>query len=419
LLSVVIPTRNRQEYAVTAVLTALRIRGENLEVVVHDNSDACTLRDALRNATGDRRLRYRYCATPLSFVGAFEAALEMSEGRYVCMIGDDDGVTGELLEAAQWADDRRLDALTPAPCAFYLWPQSGLASTMFTRISQTSGLLQLAGFSSKVIAVNPRLELEAVVRNGAQNYLDTKIPRLYHGLVSRTCLKRVRARAGSVFGGLSPDIFAALAIAQVADGAVYLDYPLTLPGACKASGSIQGLAGGHRGRLEEAPHLKYRGEYRWAALVPRYYSVPSIWADSAIAALEQMGRQDLVAKIDVARLTAACLRATPAYWNPILRHFIEVHRLLKRSTAVATARLVGVVMAGSVGAFGRRARGRVLGLLGGAGVIHFDGLATIAEAVEALESFLRASGRSFHGCVGRPDGTAPEKPRFWSRSGGR
>ena len=57
------------------------------------------------------------------------------------------------------------------------------------------------------------------------------LPKLYHGLVRRRCLQAIHEKTGAYIGGLSPDIFASLSIACVAQRVMVTDYPLTIPGA--------------------------------------------------------------------------------------------------------------------------------------------------------------------------------------------
>lgn len=399
LLSIAIPTRNREEYALSSVASILAINSNDLEVVVQDNSDASDLEDSLRKYTSDLRLRYAHCPTPLSFVGNFNAALELCRGQYVCLIGDDDGVNPEIIEAARWARERGVDALTPSLPASYLWPHSGVGSTLFTRIPQGTGSLAIRTFSGRVIDVVPGVELLKVVRNGGQGFLLTRIPRLYHGIVSKTCLEKIRLRTGSYFGGLSPDIFAAVGVANFAVTAKFVDYPLTLPGACRLSGSIQSLVGGHTGRFEDAPHLRFRGAYQWSSLVPRYYSVPTIWADSTLAALKSLGREDLLTEFSVARLAAQCLSENPSYARLIITDFFRAVHSLGGNSFSATGQLLKALWGGPARSFLRRLENRVQILLKGRRLEMLSGLANIGEATNALGTFLKESGWAFSTCI--------------------
>lgn len=243
LLSIIVPTRNRQKYAISAITSILNIPAPDLELVVQDNSDSRELEDYIRNNISDTRLRYNYTSTPLSFIDNFDVAVRLASGKYLCIIGDDDGVNPEILEATRWADRNDIDALKPTVSVVYLWPELGVPSTFFTKIP-LNGLLEINGFSGRVAKHNPEIEMKKVVKNGGLKYLETEIPRLYHGIVKRKCLNKIREKTGSFFGGLSPDIYAAVSIANFAKNVVSIDYPLTIAGVCKSSGSAKSMGGG-------------------------------------------------------------------------------------------------------------------------------------------------------------------------------
>ena len=61
----------------------------------------------------------------------------------MCMIGDDDGVTPEIMEAACWARSEGLDSLAVRIKVNYLWPATGVPSTLFTKV--TGGHLAVRG----------------------------------------------------------------------------------------------------------------------------------------------------------------------------------------------------------------------------------------------------------------------------------
>lgn len=54
------------------------------------------------------------------------------------------------------------------------------------------------------------------------------------------------------------------------------------------------------------PHLNGHIDYVWSDLVPKFYSVESVWADSAIKAIEDMKRQDLLKYYIFAAFDAIC-----------------------------------------------------------------------------------------------------------------
>jgi hypothetical protein len=400
LLSIVIPTRNRILYAISAIQSILEIPDRRLELVVHDNSDSRELALYVHQTIKDTRFRYQHTLLPLSFVRTFDMAVGMATGQYVCVIGDDDGVNPEIIEGALFARSRNLDCLALKTTANYRWPAAGIPSTVFTK--SANGFLSISGFRQSITHSDVETELRTLVRNGGLYYLDFHLPKLYHGLVHRRCLEAVHAKTGTYFVGLSPDISAALAIACVAKRVMVTDYPLTIPGVCSVSGSVvEGSIKQHSKTLEDAPHLRARGEYHWCELVPRVYTPETIWVDSAVAALRSMGRADLVRQLSVPKLAAYCIGSNRGVTWPVLRDLFAAMRTRRDNRASGALRFAWSFLTGLGAKFARRAWNRFLLLLGTRAIHRIDGLVDMVEVSHALTRYLKGTGRSFAGCVGR------------------
>ena len=91
LVSVLLPTRNRLEFLRYAIETVLRQDDPDWEIVVSDNSSEEDIAGHVDDL-GDDRVR---CVRTPSFVPVtdnWNNALDYSTGRYVVMLGDDDGL---------------------------------------------------------------------------------------------------------------------------------------------------------------------------------------------------------------------------------------------------------------------------------------------------------------------------------------
>lgn len=281
LLSVVIPTRNRVKYAAQCVRQVLRCGGGKIQVVVQDNSSVPSLREEISDLLSDSCLVYHYTETPLSFVDNFDQGLRLADGEYVTIIGDDDGITSELYRAAEWAKRRQLEAVKPNANLVYFWPDSKALDA-----SQDKGRLIVNSSSAGLRWADTREGVRQLLKNACQGYLDCDLVKIYHGLVSKETLERVRKATGRYVGGLSPDIYLSVALSLVTTRKIaVLDIPLTISGICVGSGSSQSATGEHTGTLESAPHFQGHDSYAWKEEVPRFYSVETIWADSALAAV--------------------------------------------------------------------------------------------------------------------------------------
>lgn len=405
LLSIVIPTRNRMPYAISAIQSILEIGDSALELVVQDNSDSRALEEWIRENARDSRLRYSYTERPLSFIHNFDAAACLATGEYVVFIGDDDGVNPEIMESAAWAKQKNLDALVIKPSSNYLWQGTGLPSTLFTKV--TGGSLSIASFSGSVTEADVEQEMEILVRNGGLYYLNTNLPKLYHGLVHRRCLKAVHDRVGAYFGGLSPDTFSSLAIACVAKKVAVIDYPLTIPGASRSSGSIvEGALKRHSKELEDAPHLRYRGEYHWCSLVPRTYTAETLWVDSSIAALLAMGRDDLVRQLNLPKLAAYCIGANRGVARLVLRDLFGGMRIMHKNRVIGAIQFawsLSLLELGTGMTFARRVWNRFLIVMGIKVVRRINGLENMVAASHALTHYLKENEFSFASCARQVD----------------
>lgn len=77
------------------------------------------LEEYINNNINDSRLRTNYTSIPLIMTENWNMAVGLASGKYLCIIGDDDGINPEIIEATRWADMNNLDALKPTVRALY------------------------------------------------------------------------------------------------------------------------------------------------------------------------------------------------------------------------------------------------------------------------------------------------------------
>lgn len=320
LLSIVIPTKNRQRYCLSAIQSILNLNDPDIQIVIQDNSTDEQLRAQIPQLDSSI-LKYSYIPGVLSFVENFNNAIDAADGEYLCIIGDDDGINPEIIQATAWAKHHQIECLVGNVEANYRWDNTGAPDTFFTKM--TDNTLTMTHFNGKAKRVNIEESLIKLMKNGCTNYLDYDFPKLYHGIVKKTALQKLKDRTGSYLKGLSPDIYASIALACTIEQLVVVDYPLTIPGVCAESGSIQeGQLKKHSKELASAPHFRGRTtEYEWDEFVPKLYCVQTIWADSAFAALKELGRKDyLLEYFDEYMLYANILEADNTLTSIILKH---------------------------------------------------------------------------------------------------
>lgn len=318
LVSVVIPTHNRAKYAFSCIVSLLRINSEKMEVVVSDTSTTDELKNLL--ATLDINLfktRFIYFKPDrlLDMTGNHNSAVARALGQYICLIGDDDTVTHELIDAAEWAKKNNVDCLSPNVVSNYAWPD-------FRSLSFGAGhssrlyLPQRIGSLTRVEGVTA---LASALANAGQG--TDGLPKLYHGLVRREVLEEMRGHSGDYFHGSSPDVSMAVCLAYwLANRRRYfytIDYPLTIPGASGASNTGRSAMNTHKGKLSSEKQTSGFVSSGWPSGVPKFFSVETVWAHACLSTLSAMGATDELHNYNYTLLLASCFNAHPEFRDEI------------------------------------------------------------------------------------------------------
>ncbi len=320
LLSIVIPTRNRQYYCEYAIKIILNYKQDNFELIIQDNSDDDTLAKFV-SIIEDSRLKYFYDAQPLASNKNMDLSIGKCTGDYVCMIGDDDVVLPEIFEIVEYMQQNDIDSVCTTYIPKYGWPNEEL---------NINGKLTASKLKSqkKYNSIDVKSRLDKLFSCGIVDYTQYFLPRVYHGIVKREKLEAIKEKVGCYFGGLSPDIYSTISLSVLVDKHVIVDRAISIGGYCPQSTAGQARANGHMGELKDAPHLKYKADYQWDKLVPRFYSVETIWAESAIKAARDFDLDDLVAKFNCKKLMVEAFR----YGKPI-------RDIIMRESLVSTSAL--------------------------------------------------------------------------------
>lgn len=303
LLSIIIATKNRVPYCINTIETILSFSDNDFELIVQDNTDNLELCDFVNLNISDQRLIYNYTPPPFSSIDNFNAALELASGEYVCLIGDDDGICSTIFDIVKWANANDVDSICPKVFVDYYWPGA------FNKLS--IGYLSIPHFSKKIWRKDPKKEIQNLINDGILNYMKFNLPKFYHGLVKRSCFEELKAKNGYYIGGLSPDIYSAVSLSNIVKKHIVLDFPITIAGACKVSTTVAGFTGGHSGKLKDAPHFRDRGDYVWDKQIPKYYSVTTIWAESALKAIHDNKIWVDLDKLCLSRILAKSILDTP------------------------------------------------------------------------------------------------------------
>jgi len=311
LLSVVIPTRNRQKYALQSVKQIYAVTDDSVQLVIQDNSDDGSLSDMLEKEKFSDRVKYTFIPKRIPGVDNYAGGIAQSDGEYVCCIGDDDGVLRGITEITKWAKENQIGAIKPGVQASYFWPG--------TMPSFPEGCLNLEYTDASCFYVNPQKELIDFLETGCLDLPNALLVKAYHGIVRKDMFDKIYEKTGRYCGGLSPDIYLSTSLSLDTDSLLCVNFPLTVFGACKQSTTGDSVNKVNVSKLELAPH--FIGQpYTWSEKVPRYYCGSNIWADSAMHALDDMGAEEAKKHFSVIKLTCECLLNHPAYKKEIMEN---------------------------------------------------------------------------------------------------
>jgi len=220
-------------------------------------------------------------------------------GEFVCLVGDDDTITEDALLAARWAKDNQIDVIAPKVMSNYVWPD--FRSKIFG--AGHAGRLYLPSRIGAMMVRESADSLAEALSNAAQG--TDGLPKIYHGIVRRSLLEKIKALSGGFFHGSSPDVSGAIGLALCGGRFVEIDYPLTIPGASGGSNTGRSAMNTHKGKLGHEAQTQAFVSAGWTEGVPRFFSVETVWAHAALETIAKISAAD-VPRFNFARLFAVC-----------------------------------------------------------------------------------------------------------------
>lgn len=282
LLSIIVPTHERARYAIPTIEALLSL-GELVEVVVTDTSVIDEISTAIASHPGASRLKLVRPGRKMNVVENFNAGLQAASGNYLAFIGDDDFVMPQIVDLVHWATDNRVDALMFTSPVLYFWPDFYHKR----RGTYYAGTLHVNEFGGAVTEHDVARAMSDAMDNFGGGVME--IPRAYAGMIALELALRIVAKYGSLFGGVSPDIYSATLIANESRRCVRIDYPIIVSGASGASTAGLSANGRHVGGLRANAHIGAFSNLEWDTRIPEFYSVPTVWSYSFLKALERIG----------------------------------------------------------------------------------------------------------------------------------
>lgn len=349
LLSIIIPTKDRYATLLPVVQALLSyVPGHDYEIVIQDNSTPGQIPADLRLNLNDSRIRYFHHSEHMSIVQNTIAAIENASGDYLCFIGDDDLVAPYIIEETLKLRDSGLDCLTHPP-AYYWW--NNVEFITVDRYHHKSAFWLPRSTTPEFL--NGPTELEHMLNNGAVSYY--RMPRFYHGIVSRRVLQAVYEHTGTFVPGSSPDMALSVALALVTNRYLQSDRPNTVFGASRGSGGGLTAARRHHGRIEDQVHLPKKTIENWDSQLPRYWSEYTIYPQTTQEVLKAFGQPS---NLDFTALYGSIIINEPWLW-PMTWPLAKYHLGFSpnrwwRFVVIAAKRYIGKAYRGMQSTLGRR-----------------------------------------------------------------
>jgi len=297
LLSIIIPTKNRYTTLLPLLDYLSSISSDSLEIVIQDNSDCNKPIIAYFKKKKDSRISYYHTTEKLSQTGNSDQAVLKAKGQYICFIGDDDGVMPYISDVAGWMKRECIDVVKSYK-PYYSWP--GLQSTYMDK--DKTGVLKLKRFKYSISEVDLDEVLDDNLVKGGTEI--NKLPCLYHGIASKKTLNKIYNKTGSYFPGPSPDMANAIAMCFFAEKFVYTPFPIIISGQSSNSIGGKGVLHQHVAKIEDVNHLPKNTKANWSSKIPKYWTGPTVWAESVVKSLIACGQENKLKKFNYNSLYA-------------------------------------------------------------------------------------------------------------------
>jgi len=301
ILSIVIPTKDRYETLNILVETLLSWTSNTFELVVQDNTvDNEPIKKLLVKYEEDKRLVYNHSIQDMSAPENCDRGMTLAKGEYIIILGDDDAVSEYILDFCQWMKKNSIDGLVSEKAGYY-WPDVAFKYALH---DSWVGQLQYTHSDYSMYLIDVESELQKVKLSGCTQMY--RLPRAYHGVVKRSVLRELQKETGSYFPGPTIDMSSAVGISCLIGKVIYVSIPLIISGYSRKSMAGASLRHEHQGRIQDQASLPRNTYNEWNMNVPRYWSGPTIWAQTYLAASDRLSHYNLSNGFDYTYLYAAC-----------------------------------------------------------------------------------------------------------------
>jgi len=286
LLSIIVPTKDRYEYLKPLILLIKSFNTDEIELIIQDNTaDNSEILEYISEC-GYRHLKYFHTVEQLSVAKNSDLAILNSTGRYVCFIGDDDGVSAHIVSAVKWMELNKIDVIKTTTTS-YKWPSYNLS-----KIANFSAALIMGFYDKKHRKINAIEELKKSLLNGGNEI--ALLPKVYHGIARRATLDKIYALGDTYFPGPSPDMANSVGMSFVVENFVFLNFPVIIPGNAPRVSADALKYQNQSPQISEIPFLPKDTEKNWEPFIPKVWTSETIMPETACKSLKYMGQEEFI-----------------------------------------------------------------------------------------------------------------------------
>lgn len=286
ILSVVIPTKNRLNYLKGCLSSINNLHRNDVEIIIQDNSDNHDEVLAYVLSLNNENIKYYYDGRSLSQTENSDLAFSHITGKYAVYIGDDDSICESIIDLAYSMSKYSIDSATYGISTFN-WPD------LIEAVPNAFSFKYYSNIVPKIELQDSNLLLVNALKNGMQDI--TKLPRVYHGIVSKDLLYSIyQYTGGSFFPGPSPDMANATACSLLTRRHISINKPMIISGFGKTSAGGMGKRKLHKGSLKGNFQLRDDVEDTWDNKIPKRWMQSAIWPNSAVSALKSLQKSEYV-----------------------------------------------------------------------------------------------------------------------------
>jgi hypothetical protein len=294
LLSIVVTTKNRKDTLFYSVKTALSIdwTEKEMEIIIQDCSGNDDAEKLIKESYNDDRIKYFRSPEGISMTENWNIAFGNAFGKYICIIGDDDGVLSVIKDVIIWANNNNIELISSMDYPRYYWPNfpdKRKSSLLFYKQKKISG--EVIKFNAKKSLIESSYNISGK---------DSMLPYIYHGIITKRILNEIKKEIGCFTSTYIPDFYLKYASLKFVDYHYKLGFPLTIIGASNISNTAESV----RNNNLQQKHIGEYKNYSLNKIFPNIGIAPVLCSETRYRAFENHGMSHLNKNFDFIKLYA-------------------------------------------------------------------------------------------------------------------